>query len=406
MMKQFKLWMFAAILAICSAAAFTSCADEDNPCTEEEIPITHARVDSVYHIDEANLTVYIMEYPSIDPFGRPAMLSGTITIGDEVTADAPATGLLLYNHFTVYRADECPSRGELKVQKLIPGSGLITISADYYGFGITEDKQQAYCISNINAQASIDALLAAKELLPTLGYSWNDDILFNVGYSQGGHTAMGVVRMLTEKYPEIRITHTFAGGGSYDIPETYRQFLQTENTGMPSTVISVLLAYNTYFKLDIPRSDIFIEPLLSNIDEWVLSKKYTREEIDELLGTNVIAQFVTPEMLDLESDVSKRFLEAMDRDNLCAGWHPRKDERISLVHHMKDITVPAANTANLYAFLKEQGVENVTLQMGDFGSLIGLPAHESGAVVFAILAVGEVCRTLGIDVWFNIFDLF
>ena len=84
MMKQFKLWMFAAILTICGAAAFTSCADEDNPYIEEEIPITHARVDSVYHIDEANLTVYIMEYPSIDPFGRPAMLSGTITIGDEV----------------------------------------------------------------------------------------------------------------------------------------------------------------------------------------------------------------------------------------------------------------------------------------------------------------------------------
>ena len=136
MTKQFKLWMFAAILTVCGATAFTSCADEDNPCIEEEIPITHARVDSVYHIDEANLTVYIIEYPSIDPFGRPAMLSGTITIGDEVTADAPATGLLLYNHFTVYRADECPSRGELKVQKLIPGSGLITISADYYGFGI------------------------------------------------------------------------------------------------------------------------------------------------------------------------------------------------------------------------------------------------------------------------------
>ena len=405
MMKQFKLWMLAAILTICGAAAFTSCADEDNPCIEEEIPITHARVDSVYHIDEANLTVYNIVYPSIDPYGRPVMLSGTITIGDEVTADAPAKGLLLYNHFTVYRADQCPSRGDLKVQKLIAGSGLITISADYYGFGITEDKQQAYCISNINAQASIDALLAAKELLPTLGYSWNDDILFNAGYSQGGQTAMAVVRMLTEKYPEIRITHTFAGGGSYDIPETYRQLLQAEITGMPSTVISVLLAYNTYFKLDIPRSDIFIEPVLSNIDEWVLSKKYSREEIDELVGTYDIAQFMTPEMLDLESDISKRYMEVLEKDNLCTGWYPRKDERILLVHHTKDITVPVANTANLYAFLKGQGAENVTLMMGDFGSLAGQPAHESGAIIFASLAVGEVCRTLGINVWFNISDI-
>ncbi len=33
------------------------------------------------------------------------MLSGTITIGDEVKDSAYAKGLLLYNHYTVYRAD-------------------------------------------------------------------------------------------------------------------------------------------------------------------------------------------------------------------------------------------------------------------------------------------------------------
>ena len=125
-----------------------------------------------------------------------------------MTKDNPGKGLLLYNHFSVYRADECPSKGDLKMQKLIAGSGLITISADYYGFGITEDKLQAYCISSVNAQASVDALLAAKELLPTLGYSWNDDILFNIGYSQGGQTSMAVVRLIDEKYPDLHITFT------------------------------------------------------------------------------------------------------------------------------------------------------------------------------------------------------
>ncbi len=404
-MKQLKFWMLAAILILCGATTFTSCTNDDNPINNDEPIIPKARVTAMTHVDEKKMTVYVFEYPSTDPFGNPATLSGTITIGDEVTKEAPAKGLLLYNHFTVYRADQCPSMGDLKVQSLIAGSGLITISPDYYGFGITQDKQQAYCISSANAQASVDALLAAKELLPTLGYSWNDDILFNAGYSQGGHTAMGVVRLIDEKYPDLHITYTFAGAGSYDIPATYRDFIQAGLTGMPSTVISVLLAYNEYFKLGIPRADIFTEPLLSNIDEWVLSKKYKREEIDEMIGTNIIADFVTPDMLDLESPLSKKYFEALEQDNLCKGWTPRKDEHIMLVHHALDITVPPVNTINLYTFLKAQGVEDVQVIAGDFGYFMNYPAHETGALIFATCAVGKVCEILNTNVWFDLSDV-
>ena len=404
-MKRFKLWLLAVILMLCGAMTFTSCSKDDPPANEEENVVLQARVSSVYHIDEADMTVYNIEYPSTDPFGKPVMLSGTITIGDEVTKDNPGKGLLLYNHFSVYRADECPSKGDLKMQELIAGSGLITISADYYGFGITEDKLQAYCISSVNAQASVDALLAAKELLPTLGYSWNDDILFNIGYSQGGQTSMAVVRLIDEKYPALHITFTIAGAGAYDIPETYRQLIQADVSGMPSTVINVLLSYNKYFNLGIPYSDIFIEPLLSNIDEWIFSKKYTREEIDEKVGSYDIVNFVTPAMLDIESNVSKSFLEVMAKDNLCTGWTPRTDEHIILVQHSKDITVPPANTVNLYNFLKSQGVEDVRLILGNFSKFAGQPAHKTGAIIFATSALVEICTILDIPVWIKIEDL-
>ena len=405
-MKKLELWLLTVILLCWGAIGFTSCTNDDTPILDNQPVITQARITSTYHIDEAKTTVINMEYPSLDPFGMPVMLSGTITLGDEVTKDEPARGLVLYNHFTVYRADQCPSEGDLTIQKYISGSGLITISPDYYGFGSTADKHQAYCISSINAQASVDALLAAKELLKALGYSWNDDILFNVGYSQGGQTAMAVVRLVTEKYPELRITYTFAGGGSYDIPETYRQFIESDVSGMPSTVISVLLAYNEYFKLGIPTKEIFLEPTLSHLDEWVLSKQYTREEIDRLVGTQNLSDVATPAMLDLQTDISKKFLAAMEKDNLCKGWMPRKDEKILLVQHTKDITVPPANTERLYAFLKEQGVENVRLLLANFGTMGGNPAHETGAIFFAGTAIATVCDILDINVWINIFDLF
>ena len=394
--------MFAAILIICGSMTFTSCSNDDTPIEE---PIANkARVISTVHNDDAKMTVYTILYPSTDPFGNATTLSGTITVGDEVTKDVPAKGLLLYNHFTIFRADQCPSKGSLAVEKIVAGSGLITISPDYYGFGITEDKMQAYCISSANAQASVDALLAAKELLPTLGYSWNDDILFNAGYSQGGQTSIGVVRLIAEKYPDLHITYTFAGGGSYDIPETYRQFISTDETDMPSSVVNVLLSYNEYFKLGHKRSDLFIEPVLSNIDEWILSKKYTSDEIDAKISSHV-SDFATPALLDMESDLSKSLISAMEKDNLCQGWTPRTDDKFILVAHQKDITVPVENTANLYNFLKSKGVEDIDLYVSDFGTMPGKSAHESAALVFALAAINKVCATLGIGIWFDITEL-
>lgn len=406
-MKKLNLWMLAAIFMLggMTMTTLTSCSNDDDSAPVEKTLPQELRVTSMSHVDESKMTVINFEYPSTDPFGKPATLSGTITIGDEVNADSPARGLLLYNHYTVFRADQCPSKGDLTVQKFICGSGLITISADYYGFGSTEDKHQAYCISNANAQASVDALLGAKQLLPTLGYSWDDDILFNIGYSQGGQTSMGVVRLIDEKYPDLHITYTFAGGGSYDIPETYRQFIQSGESDMPSSVISVLLAYNEYFNLGIPYSEIFLEPVLSNIDEWILSKKYTSSEIDFMIGYGQLADFATPTILNLESDLSKHFFEVLDKDNLCKGWAPRKDEKIILVHHEKDMTVPAANTVNMANFLKAQGVENLKVQVADFGLLYGLPAHESGAINFAMTSVNEIRKILEIPLWFKLEDL-
>ena len=407
MEKKSRKW-FAAIcfrgllfLALCGIVMLSSCSsDSDN--VHVVLP-TKARIVKTVRYDQDQTTAFNFEYPSTDPDGNEIMLSGTITMGDEVMKDRHARGLLLYNHYTVYRADQCPSKGYLAIQKKITGSGLITISADYYGFGITEDKMQAYCISRCNAQASVDALIQAKILLANMGYEW-DDVTFNAGYSEGGQTAIGVLRLVTEKYPSIRFAYTFAGGGSYDIPETYRQMLQTGETAMPSTVISVLLSYNEYFSLGIPRSDIFQEPVLSHIDEWFLSKEYDADQIDANIASTTIADWVTPAMLDFGSEPSMRYMAALDQDNLCKGWQPRRDERILLVHHTEDQAVPVANATNLHDFLVGQGVtfKYGDYNVADYGSLGKLPAHQMGAVRFMLLSVDRVCKVLDINPWISL----
>lgn len=353
---------------------------------------------------------YNFIYPSKDPFGNPVMLSGTISMGEEVSPDVMGRGIVLYNHYTVNKASECPTQGDLLLQYLmlkylLPSSRLIMVSADYYGFGSTSDKNQAYCLGGSNARASVDALIAARQLLKQEGFQWDENELLNIGYSQGGQTAMAVVKLLTEEHPDIRITRTLAGGGPYDMVATYQNFVSTRQDDMPSTIIGVLLAFNEFYKLDNPRSSMFVEPTLSHIDEWVLSKQYGSLEIDALVDTTDLNAIITPPLFDLNSDISRGLTEALDKENLCKGWTPRKDENILLIHHKNDGIVPVVNAEHLYAFLKDQGVENVEMQTTNFGQYLyllapyarlfgfgdlvnskGLLSHGGGALVFLTLS--------------------
>ena len=419
MKKKLILWL-AAMMAVSSATMITSCTVEDNPSSEPvvepESQVPAARITETIRKEEAKATVYNFEYPSVDPYGNPVTLSGSIVVGDEVEADSKqASGMVLYNHFTVFQKDECPSRGDLGIVLKVVGSKLIAVAPDYYGFGVTGDKNQAYCMSRTNAQSSVDALLAARQLLKEKGYKWGD-FLFNLGYSEGGQTAMGVVRLVAEKYPDIKITHTVAGAGPYDIGETYRQLVSSGETSMPSTVISTLLAYNEYNELDVDNNEMFLDPILDNILIYLLSKDYKRDDLEGKLASYKIADWINPILFDFNSDLSLKFMEVFEKDNLSKGWKPRGDERISLVHNKLDACVPYANTTQMAEFFKQAGftvdegrTEDRYVDGKVFVYSVNVPAlsektgtHEAGAIAFVAELVIVVCHYLDIKPWFSL----
>ncbi len=379
-----------------------------------------AKITKTIRNEEKKATIYNFEYPSQDPFGKPVTLSGSIIVGDEVDANGKkAAGTVLYNHFTVFQKDQCPSHGDLAVPLVVVGSKMIVVAADYYGFGVTESKNQAYCIPSANAQASVDALIAARQLLKEKGYTW-DDILFNAGYSQGGQTAIGVLRLLAEKHPEIKVTHTIAGGGPYDIGETYRQLVSKGESTMPSTVISSVLSYNEYFSMGVDYATVFKEEVLKNIPEYLLSKKYRRSEMEGKLSSNKFSEIFQPDMSDFNSALSKRFMETFEKDNLCSGWTPRKTERITLVHHEDDGCVPYANATKMADYLESQGLTVYRQSPGDkkyeegsvylyktTGKLFPKNGeHENGAIPFAFEFANAVKHYLNLkELWFKLTDL-
>ncbi len=388
-----RTYYWACVL--CAALVMmTSCSEEEPPVeTPHDLAMSEAYIlDSTVYADQG-MTAYNFAYPSVDPDGHPIMLSGTITLGDDARRGTTAKGLLLYNHFTVYRADQCPSRGDLSMQQKMLGFGLIAVSPDYYGFGVTGHHHQAYCLSLYNARTSLDALQAAKSLLTQLGYRW-DNRLFNAGYSQGAQTALALVRLVAEEHPELDITYTFAGAGPYDLRTTYLQFTRTHAAGMPSTVVSALLAYNEFKHLGAEHAQLFREPLLSHINDWFFSKRYTSQEIDDLVGSTLITDYLTPALTDTTSTLATTFLNAFDSDNLCHGWTPRGNEHILLFHSTQDITVPPINTQKMYDFLTSHGVQDVQLELRDIAASGDTPAHENAAQTYGLVSFMKLIKIL------------
>ncbi len=393
-----SIYLLFALLSFALTLGLVSC--------DKEQPLPAAKITAVKYYPEDKMTAYNIEYPSKDPFGHPITLSGAITVGDEIkNGKAPAVGVVLVNHFTVYRKDQCPSKGDLMIQKFVVGSHMVGVSADYYGFGCTEDKNQAYCVGSVNAQASVDCLLAARELFPSINITMDEskNYLFNLGYSQGGQTTVAVEKLVAEKYPDIKITHSFAGGGPYDMPATYREMTRTDISGMPSTIISVMLAFNEYSRMGYTRDRLLQGDALANADNWLLSKNYTQQEIDAMIGSLKFSNFASKEIQDMKSEVSQKLMHALEKENLAKTWKPTKDARIALIHHKKDITVPVVNQTNLYNYLVNTlglSKDDITQSVvGDITWMPDMPAHENGAIDFALIIFDTLINRYGFDFW-------
>jgi len=330
---------------------------------------------------------YVFNYPSVDPFGNPCTLSGTITV--DKSYDKPFKGILLYNHFTVYATTQAPSQGAIEFPTGAALTHFIVVAPDYYGFGITEKDPQAYCISLANGRASLDAYIAAKRLVEDLDVKKGDDFII-AGYSEGAQTTMGVLREISERHPEVKVKRAFAGDGPYDINSMY-DAISKGDTEMPSTVCNVLYAYNHFFQLGYDIHDYLKDPVASNFDEWFLSKKYKRKALDEeLIKTKKTSDICTAAVLDSNSPLSQRFKAAFSNDALTSGWTPRNDFDIMLFHDTKDDVVPVENYYAMKKFLDDQHIKTEGL-VDEYSSETikgaGISNHETSAITFFLKIV-------------------
>jgi len=304
-------------------------------------------------------------YPTSDPWGQPITQSGCILIPQEVWEGKRACdGMLLVNHFTSTQKKQSPTRGYFGMESMFVASPLqmsyITVASDFYGFGATERYPQAFVQGTANGRASIDFLFTARKLLKDMGVDYGP-LLFNIGYSSGGYDALATQKVRDMEYrDEIFFDKTFAGGGPYDLPACYDEFLTLDNSAFCVGVAMTMVATNETQRLGISYGDMFKKPLDEKLSRWILEKKLHQFTINDSIAkyASKMSDVLTPNFLDANQPMTRSFLNALQSLSLMDGWTPDTSQKIYLAHARDDSFVPFSAAHPMLEFLKKSGYEN------------------------------------------------
>lgn len=343
-------------LLILSFASLTALADDAYQIIYECDTTINLSVQGI-NLGSRDIHLIHYEYPSKDIEGKAVTISGSVWVPKNVyDGTDPNDGVILYNHFTHMKAAEHPSvMGEEICNGLLASPlkpNYILVISDYIGFGSTEDRLQAYLCGETNARNSLDGLVAARQLMDDREIP-RGKYLFNLGYSQGGTESLFVAKLRDREYKDkgISFDKTFAGGGPVDFEKAYTEMVKAQRTAFPAGMVLLMVSLNENYKLGLDYKKLFQEPLASNIDEWVLSKKYTTFELNDKIGTDSLKFFVQPEYLDVTSEAAMALREKLKTIALTDGWEPDPTQHYFIQHSRHDTYVGIQSVRSIVEFM-------------------------------------------------------
>jgi pimeloyl-ACP methyl ester carboxylesterase len=298
-------------------------------------------------------------YKTTDPAGNPVLASGAIFFpAAEVSYER--TGTILGVHYTYGANYEVPSQKMGVTEGLFSLFGYAVVAPDYIGYGVSKNLVHPYYDVETTGQASADMLMAAKEYFASINRKMSHKVTV-MGYSQGGQAALSFLRFAETKpmYQDaFVIDQVFAGGGAYDLIKSYDTFVQKDYSSQPVTIPLLILGLNYGENLFLDLKKMFAEPLLSNFEEWIISKKYTTDEVTAMMKETRLTKILASEAFDTTNLNTKKFRAALRNNSLIiygkvTTWVPRA--KITLLHATDDTIVPYENTESAYKAFLEAG---------------------------------------------------
>ena len=279
-------------------------------------------------------------------------------------------GIVVVNHYTITTNYEAPSN-LFQMDCIYAMKDYAVVMPDYEGYGLSADEQHPYLHWRSAAKTAIDLLDCMPDILDYYGYTYPNDVVIT-GYSQGGAVALGVARMIEEmgeqdKWQDNEIDWTvrklYAGAGPYDPATTYVHSVNHGTIGIPAAIPLIVLGLCDAYDLPCSAEDFFVEPLLSNYEDWVLSKQYTVGEINQRMGSTRMAELMTAEALDMNSPIARMLYEVL-RWNSNVGYDLQSPAYF--LHSVDDVVVPLINTANLINNMPND--EDISYDIDHYGS--------------------------------------
>ena len=388
------------ILLALFATALSSAAQEAYTILSERDTTVKAKISGI-SLGSREIKHIVYEYPSTDADGKEVKVSGVILIpSDVLDGSTPCDGVIMYNHPTIGSPADAPSQGGSSLDALtIPLASplrpnYIFVAADYIGYGSSIDSNVSYISGDTNSRNALDGLLAARQLFEDRQVP-QGKYLFNMGFSQGGTVSMYAGRLTDtdDKYRDIRFDKTFSGGGPLDFEQIYSIYVKRDACDDIADVILMLISVNENYHLGIDYNDMFKEPVASKALEYFKAKDKSVVADVGVMAMDSIHEVLTPEFMDLNSEMAQKLRAKLKEISLTEGWEPDITKRYYVEHSRHDNYVPIQSVRSIIPWMKEKGFKpslvpgKSTLQTN---TMVFKLKHQQSAIVWAIQTLAAI----------------
>ena len=316
---------------------------------------------------------YDFNYETVDADGEtPIVLSAAIFMTPDVhDKELKAKGCGLINHYTITDDTHRPSNvnSGFTLEGIFANSNYFMIESDGFGFGLDVKNNQKYLQGRAAARVNIDAFLAGRKLLEAEGYEY-EDVVLNLGYSQGGNSGMWVNRLVAEGYrsDELpKIDYCIIGGGPYDMYAHYRKLASDNMSQYPVALPLILSGMIDAGGYKVKNEDLFNDDFVQYLPELFDSKEHDTDYINNFIYEKYgsaddkslpIDKIVKPAFFDEDSETMQDIIYHLKQNSLVYDtWKPENTDRISFVHSTADEVVPFLNQESMETHLLASGYD-------------------------------------------------
>lgn len=300
--------------------------------------------------DPWHLEQHYFTYRSVLATGDSATLSGMVTypMFNDSRQRPPLNGLTIFND-KVKLVDNTGQPGlEVAARAAL---NQAVVSTDIEGFGIQSDRWVPYFDAFTKGRQSIDAAIAAKELLESKGFTFKPDAkTWNFGISLGGHHALGVLKYYeSDQCPQsvrrfLPDFRTFASICPIDVRKLFLEYTEKDKLGYPfaalmmvSTIFSVFPETQSEYSLEdflsqaVNTKIVTVDSVTYTVPESFRRKLIERDQLRTVLNEatgGYMRKILAPDMFDQDGNLDSRnpksqlLLQTMDYVSLSHDWQP------------------------------------------------------------------------------------